>query len=211
LTYYNTQPTLTLTYLYDNNKKIEQDEFSKLTKDLLLKKQFLIEIQYEKDVTHLNKNSANGPLNLIDPYNTFLYPLDYFVISTEYSAFLTGNTSRFVTNINPQNYYRGQFAFTYGITDNFNAGFKIGYHSSSSLHHFTLYDIASRFYKFKPYYFFDVNLDWRATKNSLLSFSSHFVPEYRTSLNIDGTTPQEYEYKAKNYYLAVSLQIKILF
>ena len=208
ITYYNTQPSLNLTYLFDGGKEIQEDELTSLTKELLLKGQFLVEFSYQKDLTHLNKDSFRGPLNIIDPYNVFLYPLDYFVSGTEYAAFFAGNISRFATNIHPQNYYLAHFALTYGMTDNFNAGFRLGYHSSSSLHHFTLYDLNNRFYRFKPYYFFDFFCDWRMTKSSIISFNSHFVPNHTTFLNIEGN-PREF--KSKTRYFGVSLAVKILF
>ncbi|MDP2943850.1 MAG: hypothetical protein Q8N49_01045 [Candidatus Omnitrophota bacterium] len=215
LSYYNTQPTLVVSYLYDDNKKIAQSEFSRLTKELLLKGQCLMELKYQKDITALDKNSTNGPQNIIDPYNVFMYPVDYFVAGSEYAAFFTGNTSSSATNVLPQNYYIYQLNFKYGLTDKLNAGFGVGYHSSSHLHHFTLgnpvagsYDLKSRFYKFKPYYFFDTIWDWRVTQNSIISFSSHFVPEYTSLLTIEG---QPQEYKAKDSYFTLTLGVKFLF
>jgi len=208
LTYYNTQPTIRLTYLYEGKKKIPEGEFSSLTKELLLKNQFLIEFQYQKDITHLRKNSTNGPQNIIDPYNVFLYPVDYFVVGTEYATFFTGNTSGFATNVIPQNYHLLEAAFIYGLTDSLNAGLKLGYRSNSSLHHMTLHDLKGRFYKFKAYYFLDFLFDWRLTENSLLSLRSRFVPEHKTTIDVEGI---DREFKSENGYFEGSLALKILF
>ena len=208
LIYYNTIPTLKVAFLCDDKKKIQEDEFSALTKDLLLKNQCLIEFLYKKDITHLRKGSSNGPQNIIDPYNVFLYPLDYFVAGSEYASFFTGNYSKTATNILPQNYYLCQVGFNYGVTDNLNAGFRFGYHSSSSLHHFTLSDMVSRFYRFRPYYYFDTSCDWRVSKNSLFSFNSRFIPKYTTYLT-EGEYPDEFH--SKNNYVEVSFSLKILF
>jgi hypothetical protein len=215
LSYFNIQPTIGLTYLYENGKQIEEDRFLSLTKRLLLRNQFLLELCYQKDLTYLHKNSANGPQNLIDPENVFLYPLDYFVGGSEYAAFFTGNNSGLAANVAPQNYYIYRLGFNYGLTDRLNAGFRVGYHSSSHLHHFTLgdptptsYDLKSRFYKFKPYYSFDLVSDWRVTHNSMLSFGVRFVPEETTLLKIEG---QPQEFKAKDRYFTASLSLKILF
>ena len=206
LNYYNTKPTLRLTYLYDEDKDIKDDEFSSLTKKMLLKNQFLIEFLYQRDITHLSKNLSNGPQNIIDPYNVFLYPLEYFVVGSEYAAFFCGNTSRFATNVMPQNYNLLQTNFIYGLSDSINLGLIFGYRSGSRLHHFTLNDLARRAYKFRYNLFFDFLFDWRLTKNSLLSLTTHFVPNYTTLF--EGYSE---EFKSKNKYLGVSLNIQILF
>lgn len=208
LTYYNVQPSLNLTYLYDNGKDIEKDKFSSLTKTLLLKNQFLMELQCQKDITHLDKNSDNGTQNLIDPYNIFLYPLDYFVVGSEYATFFTGNYSRYATNILPQNYYYLEAGFKYGLFNNVNIDMKLGYRSESLLKHFTLPDLNSRAYRFKPYYFSDFLCDWRLTQNSLLSLKTHFVPEYTTYMDCEGYPK---EFNSKTEYFGITASLKILF
>ncbi|MFC1666330.1 hypothetical protein ACFL0P_00470 [Candidatus Omnitrophota bacterium] len=208
LTYYNISPTITLSYLCDKGKDIKSDKFSSLTKELLLKKQFLIDFKYKKDITHLSKGSTNAAQNIIDPYNVFMYPLDYFIVGTEYAAFLAGNVSSAATNINPQNYYVIETAFTYGIADFINANFMAGYRSESSLHHFTLNDLKRRFYDFQPYYYFGAGCDWRIGKNSLVSLSSKFVPTYKTFLVREGD-PEQYE--VENEYFQAALGVKIIF
>ncbi|UCC94867.1 MAG: hypothetical protein JSW40_08655, partial [Candidatus Omnitrophota bacterium] len=206
--YYNTKPTLRLAYLYDNGARGEQDSFSRLTKELLLQNQWLVEFQYQKDITSLDKNSSNGPQNIIDPYNVFSYPLDYFVEGSEYAVAFAGSHSSFATNVVPQNYHLLQTVFTYGITDTLNIALTAGYRSENSLHHFTLNDLRSRFYTFKPYYYFDVASDWRITENSLLSFQSHFVPRYETILEYQGD-PESYQ--SRNRYFEIQLAFKVLF
>ncbi len=217
LDYFNTQPTLTLTYFYDARKDIKTDDFSRLNKRLLSRGQFLLGLTFQKDFTHLNKNNANGPQNIIEPYNIFLYPLDNFVSGSEYAAFFTGNTTSSATDVRPQNFYLYQLSFNYGLTDRLNAEMRVGYHSSSSLHHFTLgnytitpspYDLRSRFYVFKPFYYFDLISEFRMTKNSLISLGWHYVPEYTTIIDIQDLSE---EFKDINRYHQVSLAVKILF
>jgi hypothetical protein len=214
LSYFNTRPTLALTYFYENNKKLKLDEFSQWTKKLLNKGQFLVELEYQKDITSLSKNANNGSQNIIDPYSLFIYPLDFFVAGSEYSAFYTGNSTRTAANVLSQNYYLLKIAFKYGLTDRFNAGLRFGYQSASRLHHFTLgnpnqaYDQKARYYQFKPYYFVDFLTDWRLTDNSLLSLACHIVPEYNTILKIDGLTKEFHE---NSKYMDLALRIKIIF
>jgi hypothetical protein len=217
LDYFNTRPSLELTYLYDNNKKIQEDNFSSVTQNLLAKGQFLLKMSYEKDITSLDKNDANGPQNIIDPYGAFLYPLDYFVGGTELASFFTGNTSNSACDTLAQKYYATQFNFKYGLTDRFNAGFRIGYRSSSRLHHYTLgnittaptpYDLKTRYYTFKPYYYFGFVSEWRPGKNILLSLGWNFVPEYSTTMKIQGYSQ---EFKSKTKYNNIWLTVKILF
>ena len=165
-------------------------------------------MRYEKDITSLNKNSANGPQNIIDPYNLFLYPLDYFVAGSEYATAFVGNFSRFAANTTPQNYHDAQASFTYGITDHISMGAKGGYRSSNHLHHFSLRDQRSRFYRFQSYYFFDFFGDCRLTKNSLISINAHFVPHYKTYL--DYPTDQQ-GYESKNRYIQGAVALTVLF
>jgi len=208
LSYYNTKPTLSLTYMSEAGKDIREDEFSRLTKNLLRERQWLFEVTYQRDITHLSKNDNNGPQNIIDPYNVFLYPLNLFVMGTEYAALLTGNSSTSATNIKPQNYDRIQVGLTYGLSDNVNLGAEAGYQSSSNLHHFTLGAMRGRHYTFKPNYYLDFLWDWRMGEDSMLSFNSHIVPCYRTIMRRE-ENPKEFESEVS--YFEVVLSFKALF
>ncbi len=205
LKFYNVRPALRLTYLFDGKNTTESDEFSSLTKDLLNKNQCLLEFEYEKDITHLDKKANNGAQNIIDPYNIFLYPLDYFMIGSEHAAFFAGNTTNYATNVIEQNYYKFKGSLNYGLRDNLNIGLGAGYHSDSSLHTFTLYDKKTRFYRFKPYLFFELFFDWRVTKTNLISFKSNFVPNHVTFMSREGD-PKDYESKTRYFNLSLSIQ-----
>ena len=170
--------------------------------------QYLLKFKYQKDVTHLSKNSSNGTQNIIDPYNVFIYPLDYFVANSEFAAFSAGNTSTYATNVKPQNYYQLNSIFIYGLTDEVNFGFGLGYRSENSLHTFTLHDMKNRFYRVKSYCFFDFLLDYKLSDNSLFSVNGHFVPEYVTRMIREGDAQ---EYESKTSYFGVSCGLKILF
>jgi hypothetical protein len=150
----------------------------------------------------------DNPQNLIDPDNAFLYPLDYFVSGSEYATFFAGNTTNFAANVRPQNFQLVNVNFVYGLSDSVNFGLGYGFHSGSSLHHFTVFDMTSRFYRFKPYHFFDSLIDWRISKGSLLSFGAHFVPEYMTFMENSGYTK---EFRSKTRYIDVSVSLKMLF
>jgi len=208
LIWFNATPSLAVTYLIDSEKQMTTDTFSAKTKNLLIKGQWLIKCRFESDITYLHKNSANETQNIIDPYNVFLYPTDYFVFGSEYAALFTGNLSRYATNVNPQNYYTVQIGLIHGLSDFFNIGTTAGYRSGSSLHHFTLHDRARRCLKFKPYYFIDSLCDLKLTKNSLITFKSHVVPYYESFLDREGAPKQ---YRARNTYFELSLSLKILF
>jgi hypothetical protein len=208
LMYYNIQPTASLAYLHDAGKEIAEDELQLLTKTLLLKDQWLFECQYKRDITYLDKRGGNGPLNIIDPYNVFLYPLDFFVTGTEYAAFLTGNVSTTATNAMPQNYHQIKLGLTYGLADHLNLGLITGYRMTSALEHFTLSDALTRSFKFKPYFFFDTLCDWRLTKNTMLSFQGHIVPKHKTLLTREGDGR---EYKSEDGYFDFMLSLKALF
>jgi hypothetical protein len=203
-----------VSYLYDNNRKIEPDEFSKVTKNLLAQGQCLVEVSYQQDVTSLHKNANCGTQNMIDPYNIFMYPLDAFVYGSEYSTFYTGNSSRSAANVLPQNFFFYLMGLKYGLTSRLNAGVRVGYRSSSRLHHFTLgtpnqvYDLKNRYYQFKPYYFFDVLSDWRLTRNSIISVAWHYVPEYDTLVRISGLAK---EFKTRDEYGDLAVNLKVLF
>ncbi len=208
LNYYNIKPSLELVYFDDKNKLIEKNDFSSLVKTLLLKDQYLLKFKYQKDVTHLSKNSSNGTQNIIDPYNVFIYPLDYFVNGSEFATFSAGNTSTYAANIMPQNYYQLSSMVTYGVKNTVNVGFGAGYRSANSLHTFTLYDIKNRFYRFKSYYFFDFLFDYKLNDSSLFSINGHFVPEHVTFMVREGDLQ---EYKSKTRYFGISCGLKILF
>ncbi len=208
LGYYNIKPSLELIYFDNKDKLIERNDFSSCLKPLLLKNQYLIRFKYQNDITHLQKNSSNGTQNIIDPYNVFMYPLDYFVTGSEFATFSAGNTSTYAANIAPQNYYQLSSIFTYGLKDTINVGLGGGYHSASSLHSFTLKDMGNRFYQFESYYFFDFLLDYKLNNSSLFSVNGHFVPEYVTRMILEGDAQ---EYKSKTSYFGVSCGLKILF
>ena len=208
LTYYNLQPTVKADYLFSADKTIENDELSSSTKNLLRANQFLIGVQYKKDMTFLDKNQANGDQNIIDARNLFLYPIDSFVAGSEYANFLTGNYTRYAANVIDQNYYIITTALTCGIADNLNAGAKAGYRSGSSHKNFTLHDMNSHLYKVSPHYFFDLLCDWRLTKNSLLSFNTHFVPDYTAQVWRSGDAKG---FKVENNYFRTSLAVHVLY
>ncbi|MCX5703765.1 MAG: hypothetical protein NT066_04660 [Candidatus Omnitrophica bacterium] len=214
LAYTNATPGLSLSYLYDNKKAIEDDKLSGVTKRLLRQGQLFAEVTYYRDLTYLDKNTDNGPQNIIDPYNVFMYPLDYFVVGTEYGAYFTGNSSSQAAGVSPQNFHFCQMGLNYGLTDKINVGCKVGYRSGNHLHHFVLGDPASasylrsRFFKFKPFYFFEFATDARLTRNSIFSLNWYFVPEYTTLLQIDGRPK---EFKSEDKYFSLQASLKILF
>ncbi|MBN1870978.1 MAG: hypothetical protein JW800_00230 [Candidatus Omnitrophica bacterium] len=208
LTYYNLQPALKVDYLYSAGKKIDEDKFSGSTRSLLKRSQFLAEVQLKKDITSMDKNRSNGDQNLIDIYNLFDYPIDFFVAGTEYANFLTGNYTRYAANVKDQDYYMIESSITYGITDSLNAGAKAGYRSGSSHENFTLHDMNSHRYKVSPYYYIGLLCNWRMTKNSMLSLSAHLVPEYTVQLWRTGDAKG---FKAENNYLETSLSVNILY
>ena len=206
----NTKPTLELAYFHDADQKISKNEFSSLTKQILKRKQFLLSFQYQKDITSLKKDDNNGAQNVIDPYGLFLYPLDLFVSGTEAGTFFLGNKTTRAAEVQPQNYYLLETSLIYGLRDFLNVGLEVGYRSGSSLHHFTVHDLADRFYKFEPFYYFTFLADWKVKENNLLSFKAYYVPQYKTFL--DTTDPlQPDQFEAETQYYAVSLAWKVLF
>lgn len=205
---YRIKPTAKLTYLYRNEREKRQDAFLSVTKDLLLRNQFMVELLYQRDIVHLSKEENNGALNIIDPYNAFLYPLDSFVAGTEYATFLAGNGSHLAANVLPQNYDRFETTLSYGITDTINAGVKGGFNTGSAFSHFIVDDLSARFYKIDPYFYFDFGCDWQMTHNSLMSLKSHFVPRYTTIVDREGHSNL---YKAENRYFNISLGLTFLF
>ncbi len=214
LTYINATPGISLAYLYDNNKPIEDDRLSRATKKLLSQGQFFAEAIYYRDLTYLDRNNNELKQNIIDPYNVFIYPLDYFVAGTEYGAYFTGNSSAQAAGVSPQNFNFYQISLNYGTTDKLNLRGKIGYRSASRLEHFVLGDPASSFYlrnrayKFQPFYFFGLGMDARLTENSVFSLGGYFVPRYTTLLQIEG---QPKEFKSQDKYYSIQASLKILF
>ncbi len=208
LEYFNIKPKIELTYLYDAGKITPRDDFEKVTETLLLGGQALARFEYELDITHLHKYPGNGQQNLIEPYSLFQYPLDYFVAGSEYSTFFTGNYSAIASDVAPQNYYRLGLNGTLGVTDMINVGLGFGYRSESSLHHYTIYDEANRWFRYKGYYYLDPSANVRLTKNSLVSFNAHYVPQYVTYME---SSRYPKEFKSKTQYFNMSLGLKILF
>lgn len=211
LNYYNFKPTINLVYLFDADKQIQDDGFSLLTKRLIIKNQLLVDLEYERDVTHLSRNGTNIAQNIIDPYNGFLYPQNAIFSYTEFagaSPDITLNSAFFGPGVRPQNYSLLKGKIVYGLTDYLNFGFTLGYHSSSANQQFVFPYLSNYSFKIKPYYFIDFMTDWRITKNSLLSLTSHFVPGYRT--NYDNHTDL-HDFKFESNYLDILLNLEILF
>ena len=206
--YYNTQPTLEISYFHQAEKLLVKSEFSSLTKQLLRHEQYLMSFRYQHDITSLKKADGNGTQNIIDPYNVFLYPLEQFVAGTEYGTFLNGNRTTRAAAVSPQNYYVLETSLMVGLSDTFNAGMDIGYRSSNSLHHFTVHDLVERFYRFEPYYYFNWIADWQVKENSLLSFKVHYAPQYKTFLE---TSADATQFEDETRYYEVSLALKALF
>jgi hypothetical protein len=213
LNYFNVKPSLALAYLFENDNAIVQDRFSYLTKRLLSQGQCLLQFKYLRDITSLDKNAANGPQNKIDPYGIFLYPIDLFMAGTENATFFTGNKSDTAANVALQNYNLFQLSFMYGLTERLNAGLNVGYRSSSRFHHFTLgssssFDLKSRYYVIKPYWFFSVPCEWRLNENSLFSLVWYYVPEYRTDIEVEGVAKK---FRSKTNHYSISFALKVLF
>jgi len=213
LKYLNTQPTVTLTYLFEQGREIARDAFSKLAGTLLAKGQCLLKFVFQRDVTMLDKSAGNGAQNKIDPYSVFQDPLDYYVAGSEYGTYFTGNTSSSATNVAPQNYGLFKFDALYGITDDVSAGIVVGYRTSSRFHHFTVgsssaYDLQPRSYQLKPYWFFGIPCRWRPTENSLVTLDWHYVPRYRSTVGVSG---QAENFEAKTDYHSVAVRVQVLF
>lgn len=208
LRYYNTKPTFKLSYFHDADKEMVKEKFASLTKQMLLRRQFLMSIEYQQDVTILKKSDGNGPQNIIDPYSLFLYPLDVFVSGSEYGAFFLGNKTTRAAAVRPQNFHHLEAIFNYGVNDFLNFGLEAGYRSGSVVHHFTAHDLADRYYQFEPFYYFNLLTDWQIKKNCLLSLKTHFVPQYKTFLD---TSVHPKQFETETRYYEVSLTLKILF
>jgi len=208
LGYYNVRPTLALTYLSKAKEEIKKMDIPEARNSFLRKNQFLWGFQLEKDITYLNKGSSNGTQNVLDPYNVFLYPVDFFVTGSEYAAYFSGNSATTPANVSPQNFYKTEMSFIYGLKDTFNIGLTSGYHSGSAVHQFSLSDLADRFFLFKPYYYVDLLSDWQVTPASFISFNLHFVPQYKTRMT-SSVHPQDFRVEAR--YLSASLGYKIRF
>ncbi|MDB4303271.1 hypothetical protein N9934_00585 [Desulfosarcina sp.] len=208
LSYFIAEPTVQLTYLFDNNSELEADEFSQVSSDLLAQNQMLVELLFKKDFTQLNERDNNGAQNIIDPYNAFEHPLDYFVAGSEHALFSTGNTTGFAANAELHNYFILEGGTTYGVTDRLNAEARVGYHSGTQFHHFVVNEIQSRYYNIKPYYYFDLGIDWRVTDNSLISIRSHIVPVYKTFMTRANDSKSFYQRTA---YFDIAIMWQILF
>ena len=205
---YNVKPTIELSYLFGEDSEGEAEPFQQLAKPLLKHRQTLIKARFLRDITHLNKAAANGTHNVIDPNNVFLYPLDLFVSGSEYGSFFLGNKTTRAAESPQQNYYELDLGFLYGIRDNLNAGLSVGYHSESTLHHFTLHDLANRFYRFEPYNYFDFLVDWKVKDNNMLTLQVHYVPQYQTNLE---SSAQDEAFEVETRYYAASITWKVLF
>ena len=209
LEYYNVTPVLRLSYLSEAGRKIQEDDFSALTKYFLERRQWLLDLAYQRDFTHLNKSSADGTQNIIDPYGAFMYPTDHFMTGTEYAALFSGGNSYYFPNIQPQNYDAYQMDLGYGFTDRVNLGAGIGYHSGSAAHQFVLPTASDQLFTFKPYYFSSCSLDFKISHNTLLSLQGYYVPEYRMVNTYTSGGYKESHSKSEEFY--VSADLKALF
>ena len=211
LTYYNTQPTVEITYFHDAGKaEKDKDVFSSLTKEMLQKNQFRLSLLGKADKTSLNKNDVNGSQNIIDPYNNFLYPLDNFVAGSQDSALLAGNSSSSFSNVEPQNFFKLETALRYGLTDTLNSALKFGYQFGSAVHQYVFdLNITNRFYIFEPYYYVQWGTDWKVGKEGLLSLALYYVPKYKTFMTYDVANSTEFEEETQ--YLRAQVVFKKLF
>jgi len=208
LSYYLAQPSVRLLYLIDPNAEVGEDTFAAVTKDLLTRNQVLLEVFFKRDIAHLDKQNNNGAQNIIDPYNAFEYPQDYFVAGTENALFWTGNYTGLATNTELHNYFVLEGGATYGVLDNVNTSAKIGYHSGAQFHHFVVNELQDRYYNVKPHYYFDFGADWRVTRNSMISINSHLVPDYETFMTREHDTKSFHQ---KTMYFDIAIAWKILF
>ena len=168
----------------------------------------LWEFGFSKDITHLKKGSDNGTQNIIDPYNVFLAPVEFFNAGSEYAAFFSGNNLNAPDEVTRQNHFQVDASYRVGITDTFNLGIKSGYFSGNGVHQFDIKDQADRYILFKPYYFIDFISDWNLTTDSLISFNFHFVPQYKTKI-ISSAHPEEFH--NDNRYMQAVISFKKLF
>jgi len=209
LTYYNWKPTMEMSYLHDADKEKREDVFASLTKELLQKNQFKFSLLLQQDETTLNKGTGNGTQNIIDPYNNFLYPLDNFVAGSEHSAFLAGNSSSSFSNVQPQDFFKMEAGFLYGVTDALNTEVRFGFQSRSSVHQYVFDNtISNRHYIFEPYHYVQWITDWQVAEESLVSLDMYFVPKYKTFLTTD-IHPQEFEVETE--YLNATVSFTKLF
>lgn len=208
LVYFMMQPSVRLLYLMGPDGTGKSDIFSEVTKDLLARNQLLLELFFKKDITHLDKRDHNNAQNVIDPYDVFRDPLESFVAGSEYSLFSAGNYTNIAAGIQLQNYVVLEGGATYGIFDNVNMSAKVGYHSGSRFHHFVVNEIQDRHYVVKPYYYFDLGMDWRVIGNSMISVRSHLVPEYKTFMTRSGDSKSFYQ---KTMYFDIAVMWRILF
>ncbi len=208
LGYYHLLPALQWTFLMDAKKEIALEELSRLTKRLLREDQFLVELTCQRDISILRKGAQDGTQNIIDPENVFLFPMEFFVAGSEYSAFFSGNSSSAPTQVKRQNHFKTDLLLQYGLKDALTVGLGGGYISESTVHQFDVKDQGNRFFRFKPFYYVDLLTDWNVTKGSLLSFKVHFVPRSRTFLQ---SSAHPEEFKDETRYLEASLGYQKLF
>lgn len=208
LWYHNFKPRLEFNYITTPPKETVADPLEALTKKLLARRQWVLSFNAVRDITHLKKNDANGALNVADPYNAYLYPVENFVSGTEHAAFISGNSALTPANVGPQNYLEFSVGGRYGLSDNWEIGLKAGYRGPSHVHQYSIGDRSSRFITFKEYYYVDFSTDMNIAKNNLLSFQLHFVPDYETILD-SSVSPKAYQ--AHTRYVEASLSFKRLF
>ena len=211
LGYYNTKPAFRVTYLKGEGK---EDSVNSI--DMVDRNQWLFEFEYTSDISNIKKGSTNGTLNLVDPYNLFLHPIEAFVGGTEYALYSSGNTVDKAGCVFPQDYHRSKAGFIYGVRDDINMGFAAGFQTGSSMHHLVL-NLSSvgangiedeRFYQFAPYYFMDFSLDWKSKKKGKISFNLHYVPTYKTKFT---SSLQPKEFETNNRYIETALMYSISF
>jgi hypothetical protein len=208
LKYYNIKPQLGVNFITAPEAEKPASEIEAVTRDLLARHQWALSFNIFRDFTSLDKNDANGAQNLADPYNVYLYPVENFVSGSEYAAFFSGNTAVTPGNVDPQNYLQLALGGRYGLTESWEAGLSAGYRTPTSVHQYSLGDKSDRYFVFKPYYYVDFSTDWNITKDSLLSFKLHFVPDYKTELDTS-ITPESFS--AHTRYLDAGVSFQKLF
>jgi hypothetical protein len=207
LDYANFKPTVRVQYVSDNSAP-SPSPLDRAGEYMLPANQYALGLVCEKDITHLHKNGANGAQNLIDPYDAFMYPLDYFVAGSDASTFLTGNTSNLAAQVRQQNYARIEGSARYGVMDRLNVGGGIGYHSGSQLHHRLFNENLPRYYVFKPHYYFNMSLAWRLSDSIQLSVLAHVVPEYATYVRRGSDADR---FKDVTSFMSLTGKVEILF
>lgn len=208
LSYYNWVPELELNYIATPENRKEMKEIESITKELLEKKQWALSFKILQDITILGKNDANGPLNVADPYNIYLYPVENFVAGSQYSAFFTGNVASNTSNVSAQNYLELAVEARRGMTENWEVGFKSGYRGPSLVHQYAIGDKSDRYLSFKSFYYMNLSTDLIVKKDNMFSFQVQMVPDYDTVLK-SSAAPKLFKEDTK--YLEASLTFKKLF